>query len=262
MSIRTRKNIHVKMIKHLRESHRLLGIWLAAFMIFFAVTGILINHGNQLAIDQSKVKLSWLHSFYGLSAPTDLQKFALEGVSSTSNIFVLGKQVWLNNTLLFNSKTAIVSASTWQDFIVVVNRTELHMYTKKAELVDIFDESSDLPSNLTNFFVDGDTFWLANSQGIFQSDDEFYSWQPVEENLNKPISWIKSVQPSESEQLTITEQYKSQMLTWERVLLDLHSGRIFGEFGVLFVDLVAILLTVLSLTGIYMWVRQARAKRK
>ena len=52
--------------------------------------------------------------------------------------------------------------------------------------------------------------------------------------------------------------YRAQYLTLERIILDAHSGRLFGLFGVLFMDAVAILL---SLIGIYIWIRHARAKR-
>ena len=42
-------------------------------------------------------------------------------------------------------------------------------------------------------------------------------------------------------------------LSWERVLLDVHSGRLFGRLGVLWVDLVGVLLGGLAMSGIAMW---------
>jgi uncharacterized iron-regulated membrane protein len=45
------------------------------------------------------------------------------------------------------------------------------------------------------------------------------------------------------------------------VMLDAHSGRIFGDLGVLFMDIVAIMLILLSVSGIYIWLRYARSKR-
>lgn len=264
MTIRKRKNIHVRMIKHLRETHRSLGIWLAAFMIFFAVTGILINHGNQLSIDKSHVNIAWIHNVYGLKAPTDVKKFVLSDLLSKQHIFVVGDQVWLADTLLFNTNAPIVSAGRWQDFIAVVSTNELHLYTGNGELIDVLDANSELPIGISNVAIDGDTIWVRNQQGLFQSDDQLYAWSPISselESAQNQRTWIQSVEPTSAEKKVITLNYQSQMLTWERVLLDLHSGRIFGNAGVLFMDFVAILLMVLSFTGIYMWVRQARANK-
>ncbi len=50
----------------------------------------------------------------------------------------------------------------------------------------------------------------------------------------------------------------------EQIVWDLHSGAIFGKFGWLFYDLIAVSMTVLSLTGIYMFwkVRSLELKRR
>ena len=51
--------------------------------------------------------------------------------------------------------------------------------------------------------------------------------------------------------------------TVERLLTDLHSGRIVPAIGVRFMDLVGVFLVVLSATGILLWARGSRnGKRK
>lgn len=74
---------------------------------------------------------------------------------------------------------------------------------------------------------------------------------------------------------TKTENLKSQFLLLEknhaeyslsrhhsllksRVLLDLHSGRLFGYFGVLLVDFFAFCFILLALSGIYLWLLKNR----
>jgi hypothetical protein len=42
-------------------------------------------------------------------------------------------------------------------------------------------------------------------------------------------------------------------LSWERLLLDLHSGRLFGQAGVWIVDAVGVLLITLASSGTLMW---------
>jgi uncharacterized iron-regulated membrane protein len=40
------------------------------------------------------------------------------------------------------------------------------------------------------------------------------------------------------------------------VILDLHSGRFFGQFGVLFIDLIGLLVCILSITGLMAWMKR------
>lgn len=51
-------------------------------------------------------------------------------------------------------------------------------------------------------------------------------------------------------------------LTLERVTLDLHSGRIVGIGGVYFMDIVAFLMIVLSITGLSIWGKRLLVRRK
>jgi hypothetical protein len=44
-------------------------------------------------------------------------------------------------------------------------------------------------------------------------------------------------------------------LNWQRLLQDLHAGRVFGWAGQLVMDLAALLLVILALTGVIIWSR-------
>lgn len=48
-------------------------------------------------------------------------------------------------------------------------------------------------------------------------------------------------------------------LNWQRLLLDLHAGRLFGLAGQLVMDLAALVLVVLALTGTVIWSRSRRS---
>jgi hypothetical protein len=53
-----------------------------------------------------------------------------------------------------------------------------------------------------------------------------------------------------------------QWLSWERLLLDIHSGRVLGRFGVLLVDSVGIVLGTLATSGTAMWWLHRRRKQR
>jgi uncharacterized iron-regulated membrane protein len=50
-------------------------------------------------------------------------------------------------------------------------------------------------------------------------------------------------------------------LSLERVLLDLHSGRILGEAGVWLVDAAALLFLLLAGSGVWLWGRRRASAR-
>jgi hypothetical protein len=49
--------------------------------------------------------------------------------------------------------------------------------------------------------------------------------------------------------------YRGKGLPLERVILDIHSGRILGQAGVLLIDFMAILFLLLAMSGVWMWVK-------
>jgi uncharacterized iron-regulated membrane protein len=49
-------------------------------------------------------------------------------------------------------------------------------------------------------------------------------------------------------------------LTWERLLLDLHSGRVLGPVGVLIVDAIGVVLAMLAMSGLAMWLLHRRRR--
>ena len=49
-----------------------------------------------------------------------------------------------------------------------------------------------------------------------------------------------------------------RIITWERFMQDLHSGRFFGQAGIYFMDIISLLLLVLAVTGIMLWSRGSR----
>ena len=51
-------------------------------------------------------------------------------------------------------------------------------------------------------------------------------------------------------------------MDWGKAIKDLHTGKIGGDAGKLLVDLVAVLLVVLTLSGVYLWVVPTLRKRR
>ncbi|MFB0998985.1 MAG: PepSY domain-containing protein, partial [Colwellia sp.] len=93
----------------------------------------------------------------------------------------------------------------------------------------------------------------------YQGDSDFFDWEKIN-TLIEP-KWITSEAVTPSESKVASTKYQSQFLSWERVILDAHSGRILGDYGVILMDIVAFMLILLSISGIYMWFKYSKKKR-
>lgn len=260
--MKTSKSLHNRLIRHLREWHRKLGIIAAFFIIFLSITGVALNHTTTLSLAHKPISNLWLLDHYGITPPNDIRFYLDSSLQVTNNL------VWLDDKLLLESSDDIVSAGvmsakvakdTTIDVFVIASQTHLYIYNNQGEMLDQLGEETGIPEGIEALSITKDAVTVKTSSGYYQSDSDFLFWQAISP-LIEPL-WItaQSVSPQKEQQASLA--YRSQFLTLERIIVDAHSGRILGLVGVLFMDAVAILLILLSLSGIYIWVRYARAKR-
>lgn len=57
-------------------------------------------------------------------------------------------------------------------------------------------------------------------------------------------------------------EYASEILTLDKLLLDIHTGRAFGSVGEFLMEGAAIALILLSISGCYMWYKKPEPKKK
>ena len=91
------------------------------------------------------------------------------------------------------------------------------------------------------------------------ADEHILDWDVVS---NEGINWVKKYTLNENEREKLLIAYRGNGLKLERVILDLHSGRIFGQYGVFIMDAAAIALLWLSLSGMWVWNSRRRKMHK
>ncbi|MBL4900163.1 MAG: PepSY domain-containing protein [Colwellia sp.] len=256
------KSLHNRLIRHLREWHRKLGIIAAFFIIFLSITGVALNHTTTLSLAHKPINNIWLLDHYGITPPNDIRFYQQSSLQVTNNL------VWLNGKLLLESSTDIVSAGvmsakissdTTVDVLIIASQANLYLYNNQGDLLDQLGMEAGIPEGIEALSIENDMVIVKTSSGYYQSDSDFLYWQAISPLL-EPV-WITAQSSSLQEKQQASLAYRAQFLTLERIILDAHSGRILGLVGVLFMDAVAILLILLSLSGVYIWVRYARAKR-
>lgn len=249
------KQLSNKLAKLLRPWHRRLGIFSALFIILMASTGVLINHSNHLSIDTASVQQKWMLDYYGISPPNQIIVYQTAPLSLASS----DNLAWVQHQLAVEADSPIKGMISVGQMILAVDKNHLYMLSKNGELMEKQDASMGLPRDIEAIGFDGQV-WLKTSNGYFMADDELIEWRQAMPFA--PIPWSQAIESpaSQLESDNISLLARSSHLNWERVILDIHSGRFFGALGPWFMDLVALALMIMAISGIYLW-QQGRPKR-
>lgn len=229
--------------------HRRLGLTAALFVLLLAITGLALNHTDSLGLDERYVGAGWLIGWYGIDAPARAEGFRLDGRTVTQ----LGDRLYLDDRLVEQEAGALAGAVSTGGFIVVAVDGDLLVLTAVGDRVERLGREDGIPAGIRAVGTDADgRLMVRTASGIYRADPELLSWAPAGGEPNA-VRWPESAPPEPALLASLRQDYLSHILTLERVLLDLHSGRILGRYGPWLMDAAAVLLLVLAVTGVWLW---------
>ena len=206
-----------------RRVHRWIGTVLVAFVLVLATTGIALNHTNALGLDSKYISWPWLLDAYGMKAPSPY-----------------------------------VGMVSMQSLVVVGDGQRVHVLLASGELVESIDLSETLPGDIERIGGAGDRAVLESGDVLYRSDPDVAMFEPWADGNASEVSWSSEIDSATAGLEALQTAWRGEGLTLERVLLDLHSGRIFATAGVLVMDIVAIGMIFLALSGLVLSVRRGR----
>ncbi len=238
--------------------HRRVGVALALLVVLLVVTGIPLNHTSEWQLDRQTVAAPWLLARYGIQADAAL------GYQLESGRWVIqsGKHLFLDDVEVARCSTPLSGAIATRQMLVAVCAEELVLLTHGGELIEQIGSAYGLPLPLTGLALTAGKVWLQNESRWYQLDLDLLTWTAASESMGS----LQAVSPS-TVPLPLQDAVKASMLgdaiTVERVLQDLHSGRLFGAAGVWLVDLTGVLLLIIALSGCYVWLsKPGRFRRR
>jgi hypothetical protein len=229
--------------------HRWLGLASVPFVLLLVVTGVVLERTDKLELDQRHVTDEWLLTWYGVTPPDDPVSYQVSG----QWVSWLAGTLYLDGRSVQQSDTALTGAVALGPAIVASTEDALYLFTTDGELVE----------KVTPIGVDGaidaitvgpdDDLFIRIDGGVFASNIDMAVWRAT---VDGTVVWPTSRPEPDAIHAAIVQSYRGMGLPWERVLLDLHSGRLLGFAGPYLMDGAALLLLLLSASGIYNWVRR------
>lgn len=241
------------MHKHLWTWHRRLGALIAIIVIFLCISGIALNHTEGLKLDQRHVQAGWLLDWYGIDAPSDAWSVQVNG----TRIVLLGDHLYANDKLIAAPYSALHGAGWNGEMIAIAAGADMLLLTPELTLVERMTVSDGLPADIQAVGSDSENhIAVLTPAGQWIADRQLLGWEPAEEITD--IQWLPTPVQTTEQIDGVREHYRERILNWERVFLDIHSGRILGSAGPILMDLVALMLLGLSASGLWLWSRRVR----
>ena len=235
------------MTRLLRRWHKRLGVAAAFFFCFLALSGIALNHGDVFELDTTKIATPWLMSWYGLKPAVPQQCFRLE-----EKFFCWQGEVWaIGGRTLKPGRGEPVGAVHIDGMTWVATTESIYLYDAESRLVDKI-ESELLPDAPIRRLGVRDNRLTAAIGNVAYSSVDGISWERL--SSKTAVGWSRLSQLSEAQQRELTPLF-APSLPVQRIVADLHSGRIFGRYGVIVIDALAMVLTLLAISGVWMFLR-------
>jgi len=239
----------------LRSWHQRAGVVAFAFICWLAASGILLSRSEDLGLDRSHIGWPWLMSLYGLHAEAPQQGFSAgeHWLASTEDFTLLDGRP-LNPAIAKTLGLVVAGAQ-----LVIATPSSLVLLSAAGERIDELRTPILPVANLRRIgTLDG-----ADGSIVVQDLDAYVSRDGGDHWSIVPIDRVHWSQGA-----ALTDAQRQQLLPYaqprmrvEQILIDLHSGRLFGRAGSWVITAAGVCALWLAPSGFFMWLRARRRKR-
>lgn len=232
--------------------HRRFGIVAALLVLVLSLTGLALNHTDSLRLDERFVAVPWLLDWYGMEAP----ETATTHAAADARITLLGDRLYLDRKILSGQFHSFAGAVASGGLLAVAADDAVLIFTGDGQLVDRLGAESRVPTGVDAIgLTPEDSIVLQAGGDLYSSTIETLEWRRLDDN-GADVRWSRPVSLPADELEALRADFRGRMLSMERALLDVHSGRIVGQWGTWLMDAAALLLLLLAVTGSWLWFKR------
>ena len=238
--------------KRSRRWHRRAGLVAAAFVLWAAVSGLVINHGDALDLDGRQLAAPWLLQWYGIAAPPLGPEFPAGG----NWVSQWGDRVFLDNHEVGVFSAPLRGALTADGVVVAALRDRVLLLLPDGRLVDELGAEAGVPKPVDAIGQDATgRLFLRGDGAVYAANPSMTRWQEAEA---RRVTWARQAPLPDETAKAVEGQLRGNGVSAERVLLDLHSGRFLGPWGRFFFDLLGLFGVAVAATGLVIGLGRTR----
>lgn len=238
------------MWKIIHNWHRKVGITAAIFVIMLVVSGLMLNHTDKLNLQNKFVKNNMLLNWYHIQPKGEAIGFVVNEHWFTqidSRLYFDSKEITTHIDNLFG----VISTS---DGFVIALDENLLILTKTGEIIEGLSGADGVPSGIQSIGLsEGGDIVIRAAHGDYLANLETTEWHEQEGLI---VNWSVPIEIPKDLNDQLLTLFRGTGLPLERIILDIHSGRILGNAGVLLVDFMAILFLLLAMSGVWVWYKR------
>lgn len=233
--------------------HRRVGLASGVFLLFFVISGIPLHYTDALGLDRRHIDWEPLLHWYGIHGPEAIVTYP----TNAGPVSLVGEQLYLGRRRIPGQYESLAGAAAFAHGVAVAVDGGLLLLTEDAEVIERIAAVQALDGAVRRLAPRADGGLVVGDGGNrIASGPDLVRWR--EAASDGAIQWSRPSSPGPALESDLRRRYRQGQLSWERVLLDLHSGRILGDWGVMLMDAVAVALAFLVLTGFWFWYRPRR----
>jgi hypothetical protein len=248
-------------MRRLRRLHRLVGVTAALFTLWLAVSGILLQHAPGLGLHERFVTHPAILAWYGVGIEDDVHGYR----AGTHVVVQLDERIFVGRHRLALEDAALRGAIADGNDLIVALADGVLRVDAAGRILDRAGELEGVPTSIERIgrAADGQIV-IAAAGGLSSLSPDFLevaaypaSTGPATEAPDAAgarVQWsVHGALPTPDD--ATAAAYLDGVISIERLLADLHTGRLGGDIGPWLVDASAVALIVLALSGLWLFAR-------
>ena len=227
--------------------HRRLGLSAAVLLIWLAVSGVLLNHTSYFNLASIKLPVSLANTVYPVAYT---QARILE--TALGKIEQRDQTLYLEGQSIQGCDGQFVGAVMIAQELWLGCTNQILVLGQDGQLLESLDRFSGLKIPINKIGGCNNSVCVESNKQVFIVDAATVSWQPRQ----GVVSWVSVITSDQQVPQLIPEVHNLQ-----RFILEAHSGRLFGVSGVLIMDLAALAIVLLALSGCFVWWSHYRRRK-
>jgi len=215
----------------------------ALLLVIIVIAVILLNHAEELKLDQRLINSEWLMQLY---LRDDLQADASFLLNNTV-ISQFNNELFFNDQLLTNSSAKVLGGVALDDVLVLAAKNQLILISPSGDYLETLSADDGIPAQIQNIGEFHGEPVLQTRQGMFRSNYLLDQWEPVS---LQGVSWSEYYPLPAKLKFELKKYFFDKGISIEQLIRDCITGQLFRSMASWFWDFILLFMLAVCVRGL------------